>query len=39
MNRGELNWIGFLQERVVFVMCEDDDEVADMQKLTGKYVR
>ncbi|KAG5252100.1 phosphoglucan, water dikinase [Salix suchowensis] len=27
------------QERVVFVTCEDDDEVADMQKLTGKYVR
>ncbi|XP_024451407.1 phosphoglucan, water dikinase, chloroplastic isoform X2 [Populus trichocarpa] len=27
------------QERVVFVTCEDDDEVAAMQKLTGKYVR
>ncbi|KAJ6680380.1 PHOSPHOGLUCAN WATER DIKINASE CHLOROPLASTIC [Salix purpurea] len=27
------------QERVVFVTCEDDDKVADMQKLTGKNVR
>lgn len=28
-----------LQEKVVFVTCEDDDKVAEMQKLTGKYVR
>ncbi|KAA8527871.1 hypothetical protein F0562_035260 [Nyssa sinensis] len=27
------------QEKVVFVMCEDDDKVADIQKLNGKYVR
>ena len=33
------NGFGFLQERVVFVTCEDDDKVADMQKLTGKNVR
>jgi phosphoglucan,water dikinase len=33
------NGIGFLQERVVFVTCEDDDKVADMRKLTGKNVR
>ncbi|KAE8022924.1 hypothetical protein FH972_008685 [Carpinus fangiana] len=26
------------QEKVVFVTCEDDDKVADIQKLTGKYV-
>jgi phosphoglucan,water dikinase len=28
-----------LQEKVVFVTCEDDDKVADIQRLTGKYVR
>uniref|UniRef100_A0A5B6ZH23 CBM20 domain-containing protein n=1 Tax=Davidia involucrata TaxID=16924 RepID=A0A5B6ZH23_DAVIN len=27
------------QEKVVFVTCEDDDRVADIQKLNGKYVR
>ncbi|KAL5542836.1 hypothetical protein UlMin_010546 [Ulmus minor] len=27
------------QEKVVFVTCEDDDKVADMQKNMGKYVR
>ncbi|KAM5569788.1 phosphoglucan, water dikinase, chloroplastic [Rosa sericea] len=27
------------QEKVVFVTCEDDDKVADIQKLKGKYVR
>ncbi|KAJ8755383.1 hypothetical protein K2173_019181 [Erythroxylum novogranatense] len=27
------------QERVVFVACEDDDVVADIQRLAGKYVR
>ncbi|XP_062164628.1 phosphoglucan, water dikinase, chloroplastic isoform X1 [Alnus glutinosa] len=26
------------QEKVVFVTCEDDDKVADIQRLTGKYV-
>ncbi|GLU18569.1 hypothetical protein SLE2022_348620 [Rubroshorea leprosula] len=27
------------QEKVVFVTCEDDDVVSDIQKLSGKYVR
>ncbi|XP_050236543.1 phosphoglucan, water dikinase, chloroplastic isoform X2 [Mercurialis annua] len=27
------------QEKVVFVTCEDDEKVADMKRLTGKYVR
>lgn len=27
------------QEKVVFVTCEDDDKVSDIQKLCGKYVR
>ena len=28
-----------LQEKVVFVTCEDDDKVAEIQKLNGKFVR
>lgn len=27
------------QERVVFVTCEDDDKVSEIQKLKGKYAR
>ncbi|XP_059650941.1 phosphoglucan, water dikinase, chloroplastic [Cornus florida] len=27
------------QENVVFVTCEDDDKVVELQKLNGKYVR
>ncbi|KDP32558.1 hypothetical protein JCGZ_13108 [Jatropha curcas] len=27
------------QEKVVFVTCEDDDKVNDIQRFTGKYVR
>ncbi|XP_050372459.1 phosphoglucan, water dikinase, chloroplastic [Argentina anserina] len=27
------------QEKVVFVTCEDDDKIADIQKHKGKYVR
>ncbi|GMH08067.1 hypothetical protein Nepgr_009907 [Nepenthes gracilis] len=27
------------QERVVFVTCEEDDVIADIQKLCGKYIR
>lgn len=27
------------QEKVVFVTCDDEDVVSDMQKLSGKYVR
>ncbi|KAK6914379.1 Pyruvate phosphate dikinase, AMP/ATP-binding [Dillenia turbinata] len=27
------------QEKVVFVTCEDDDKVAEIQNLVGKYVR
>lgn len=29
----------YLQEKVIFVTCEDDDKIADIQKLNGKYVR
>ena len=28
-----------LQEKVIFVTCEDDDKIADIQKLNGKCVR
>ena len=28
-----------LQEKVVFVTCEDDDKIVDAKKLEGKYVR
>ncbi|KAF9669487.1 hypothetical protein SADUNF_Sadunf14G0112600 [Salix dunnii] len=35
----ELPHLSHLGERVVFVTCEDDDKIADMQKLTGKNVR
>uniref|UniRef100_A0A2P2L2M0 Phosphoglucan water dikinaseic n=1 Tax=Rhizophora mucronata TaxID=61149 RepID=A0A2P2L2M0_RHIMU len=27
------------QEKVIFVTCEDDEKVADIQRLAGKYVR
>lgn len=27
------------QEKVVFVTCDDDDEVADIKEMNGKYVR
>ncbi|CAM8918101.1 unnamed protein product [Rhodiola kirilowii] len=27
------------QEKVVFVTCEDDDKIADLKRLGGKYVR
>lgn len=28
-----------LQEKVVFVTCEDDEKVSDIERLAGKYVR
>lgn len=29
----------FPQEKIVFVTCDDDDKVADIRRLVGKYVR
>lgn len=28
-----------MQEKVVFVTCDDDDKVAEIKELNGKYVR
>ncbi|OMP05624.1 Pyruvate phosphate dikinase, PEP/pyruvate-binding protein [Corchorus olitorius] len=35
----ELPHLSHLGEKVVFVTCEDEDVVSDIQKLAGKYVR
>lgn len=29
----------FMQEKVIFVTCEDEEKVSDIQNLAGKYVR
>lgn len=39
MPLGLIMLLNNLQEKVVFVTCEDDDKVADIQKLEGNYVR
>ncbi|GFP87620.1 phosphoglucan water dikinase chloroplastic [Phtheirospermum japonicum] len=35
----ELPHLSHLGEKVVFVTCEDDEKVADIKKLNGKFVR
>lgn len=34
-----LSPIKYSQEKVVFVTCEDDEKIADLKNLSGKYVR
>ncbi|CAH8388567.1 unnamed protein product [Eruca vesicaria subsp. sativa] len=35
----ELPHLSHLGEKIVFVTCDDDDKVADIRRLVGKYVR